>query len=718
MPLYTQDDHLIAVKTPLGKDELYLKSFHGEEEFSRLFRYELELWADTAAIDPKDIVGKNITVAIRFPDKSERFFNGIVRRFACLGTGDRFSSFRAEMVPELWFLTRTTDCKIFQEKKAPDIIQEVFESAHFKSFDISKLTGTYEPQEYCVQYRETDFNFVSRVMEQYGIFYFFRHEDGKHTMVLADSTSAYEDCLENDVTYRRNVAGNFDMLTGWEHEVAFTSGKWTHTDYCFETPKSNLKTDANTTVKLDGVKDYEVFDYPGEYAEKNEGEGLVRVRMEEEEVGHDIALGTSVCRSFTPGGKFKIREHLNPVEKGKTYVITSVTHTAGISGYPSGDSAGSFTYENSFQCVPENVVIRPVRLTPKPAIHGAQTAVVVGPRGEEIWPDKYGRVKVQFFWDRYGKKDDKSSCWIRCMQSSAGRGWGTMSIPRIGQEVVVTYLEGDPDRPLIVGLVYNADQMPAYTLPDEKTKSYVKTNTSTGGDGFNEIRFEDLKDQEQIFIHAERDLDVRVKNDARERVYGNRHEIIGSEKDGAKSGDQRIKIYQDQHLDILRDRVEHVEGNAQLMVGNGGASGGGKLDVVVEKQESRKIGPDGLHVTVEGDCNQKVGGGVSLTVGGDLQEKVTGNYAIQTDSGDVHIKGALNVVVEAGLQLTLKVGGNFVSITPMGVDIQGILVNINSGGSAGSGSGASPAEPQTAQEAAPTEPDMADDSNTGQKSCD
>ena len=289
-----------------------------------------------------------------------------------------------------------------------------------------------------------------------------------------------------------------------------------------------------------------------------------------------------------------------------------------------GGTAVSFTYTNSFQCVPDGVVMRPARITPKPAIHGAQTAVVVGPKGEEIWPDKYGRVKVQFFWDRYGKKDDKSSCWIRCLQSSAGRGWGTMSIPRIGQEVIVTYLEGDPDRPLIVGQVYNADQMPAYTLPDEKTKSYVKTNTSTGGDGFNEIRFEDRKDEEQIFIHAERNMDVRVKSDCPGTHRWQPPRDHRWRDGGQQGGDQRIKIYQDQHLDVMRNRVEHVEGNAQLMVGNGGASDGGKLDVVVEKQESRKIGPDGLHVTVEGDSNQKVGGAVSLTVGGDLQEKVTG----------------------------------------------------------------------------------------------
>jgi len=710
MPLYTQDDYLISVKTPLGKDVLYLKSFHGEESVSHLFHFSLELLSDESEIDPKKIVGKSLTVSVRFPDGTERFFNGIVNRFAYVGTGDRFSGYRAEVVPELWLLTRTADCKIFQEKKIPDILKAVFESAGFTNFDLGKLTGNYDPLEYCVQYSETDFNFVSRLMEQYGIFYFFKHEDGKHTMVVADSVSAYEDCDENEVTLRRNIAGHLDLLTQWQHQVEFCPGKYAHTDYNFEKPKSSLDSDTQTTVELDKVKDYEIFDYPGEYTEKAAGDNLVRQRMEQVEVAHDVASGSSICRSFRPGGKFRVKEHISKAESGKSYVITSIVHSAGIDELSGDHTAQQFTFSNSFQCVPDSVVLRPDRTTPKPIIQGAQTARVVGPAGEEIWPDKYGRVKVQFFWDRYGQEDDKSSCWIRCMQGSAGRGWGSMLIPRIGQEVVVTYLEGDPDRPLIVGQVYNADQMPAYTLPDEKTKSYLKTNSSSGGDGFNEIRIEDKKDEEQIFIHAERNLDTRVKKDRFERVLGNQHEIIGT----TEGGDRRVLVHQDQHVDIKRNCVEHVEGNLQLMVGGGD---GGKLEVVIEKQELRKIGPDGLHVTVEGDSNYKVDGSLSETVAGDHHETVTGDCALETSAGDIHIKGGMNVVVEATMQLTLKVGGNFVSITPMGVDIFGTLVNINSGGSAGSGPGASPNTPEEPQEAAPTKPDEADDSKTGQRSC-
>ena len=242
------------------------------------------------------------------------------------------------------------------------------------------------------------------------------------------------------------------------------------------------------------------------------------------------------------------------------------------------------TYHNSFTCVPDSVVLRPARLTPKPVVHGSQTAVVVGPSGEEIYPDKYGRVKVQFFWDREGKKDDKSSCWIRCMVPSAGRNWGFMSIPRVGQEVVVSYLEGDPDRPLITGQVYNADQMPAYTLPDEKTKTYLKTNSSKGGDGHNELRFEDKTGQRTGLLHAEKDMDTRVKNDVHVQIDGNRHETIGKD---SGSGDEHVLINKDKHLTIKGNQIEQTQGNYQMMVGGGS---GGNLDIVVEKQEAHSVG--------------------------------------------------------------------------------------------------------------------------------
>ena len=617
-------------------------------------------------------------------------------------------------MPALWLLTRTADCRIFQDKDIPAILKDVFGKYGISDYKFSP-TKSYPTREYCVQYRETAFNFVSRLMEQYGIFYFFQHDDGKHTLVLGDDVSAYVDCKEKEVSFRRNLPVNVDMITSWEHQFEYRPGKWTHTDYNFKTPKTDLKNDSTTIVDLPGNKSWEIFDYPGEYAEKPEGEALVRVRMEEDELPHDVVNGGGLCRSFTPGGKFTMKEHVSPGETGKKYVLTSVTHFASGPEYTTGTASKEDIYRNTFTCVPDSVLLRPARLTPKPVIQGSQTAVVVGPSGEEIYPDSYGRVKVQFFWDRAGKKDDKSSCWIRCTVPSAGRNWGFMSIPRIGQEVVVSYLEGDPDRPLITGQVYNADQMPAYTLPDEKTKSYLKSNSSKGGEGHNEIRFEDKQGSEQVYLHAEKDMDCRVKNDSREQIDGNRHRIVG--KDASHGGDQRELLYKDKHLKVKGNQIEQTEGNFKMMVGNGDASDGGNLDIVVEKQEAHSVGQGGLHLKVAGDVNEKFGGTLSQNIGMNVQQKVGMAYAVQAGQ-TVYINGGMTVVIEGGMQLSLVVGGSYVSITPIGVNIFGPLVNINSGGAAGSGSPPQPTDPTEAQQASPTKPDVADQSKSGKKSCD
>lgn len=755
---YTQAERPIAVETPLGKDVLLLKSFSGREEMSRLFSYDLEFLSENNAIDAKAIVAKNITFSVEFPDGSPRYFNGFVSRFAYCGRGDRLSRYKAQMVPWLWFLTRRSDCRIFQEKSLTDIIQEVLSNAGFTDFETTEIKGQHPTWEYCVQYRETDFNFISRLMEHEGIFYYFRHEQGKHTLVLCDQASAYKDCIDKEVQFAANLSGpeSTDHLTRWEHQYEFRTGAWAQTDYNFQDPTTDLLAQTKTVVKFDKNTNYEFFDYPGEYEKKDEGTDDTKLRMEEEEVASNVVVGSSHCRSFSPGSKFKIKKHHCPSEVGKGYALVAVEHSASIgeASYLTGGDLSGYGYHNSFTCIPDSVVFRPVRLTPKPLVHGSQTALVVGPPGEEIYPDKYGRVKVQFYWDRKGKKDEKSSCWIRCAQSAAGNGWGAMFIPRIGQEVVVSYLEGDPDRPLITGVVYNADQMPPYALPDEKTKSYIKSNTSQGGEGYNEIRFEDKQDQEQIFIHAERNMDLRVKQDAMELVLNNRHQIVGNDEQG-KVGDQRELVFQDKHQNIKRHQVEHIEGNHQLMIGNGESGDGGRLDLFIEKQAGLYIGQSGSSIVIDGNTQQKVGGNSSLSVAGNRNEKIDGNQSL-TVMGDrkekvasqslttdqdqhtkvgmnhaleagmaIHIKAGTTLVLEAGVQLSLKAGGSFIDIGPAGVSISGVpLVNINSGGAAGSGSGAQPKSPDAPevpskgdiQQAAPTKPDEADDSKSGQKS--
>ena len=644
-----QDPRSLAVATPLGEDVLVLTRFEAREEISRLFSLQLEMVSERTSIEPSVIVGQNVTVAIKTDTETKRYFNGYVKRFTTGYDEKNKTVFRAEVVPWTWFLSRTSDCRIFQNLTAPQIIEKIFGDLGFTDFELD-IRGEHKEWEYCVQYRETDFDFISRLMEHEGIFYFFRHENGKHTMVLADRESSYKPLLEDKVRCplsRHEVAN--DRIDEWEHQFEFVTGKWTQTDYDFKKPKVSLASTVNTIVELPGINSFERYDYPGQYVERRVGDTETRTRMEETEVGYDVVRGTGTYRSFVPGGTFTLVEHSAENEQGKSYVLTTVYHSASADNYGTGD--GGSHYSNRFECIPDTVVFRPARLTPIPKVVGVQTAVVVGPSGEEIYCDEFGRIKVQFHWDREGKSNENSSCWIRCMQSSAGNTWGTVFLPRIGQEVVVDFLEGDPNRPIVIGLAYNAIQMPHYKLPDEKSKSYIKTNSTPGGSGHNEIRFEDKAGKEQIFIRGQKDFDQRVLNMSREFVGADRHSIV--------KGNQKAKVDADNHLTVGGKQLEKIDGDMSLQVGMKRHTKVGMVDASEAGQE-------------------------------------------------IHLKAGMKVIIEAGMQISLKGPGGFIDIGPAGVTIQGTMVKVNSGGSAGSGSGAKPVAPET--------PDEADDSKSGRKS--
>ncbi|MFO0948996.1 MAG: type VI secretion system tip protein TssI/VgrG [Planctomycetota bacterium] len=722
MPTYTQTNRRLVLTTPLGTDALLLTSFRGEDRISRLFHFQLEMLSEQDAIDPASIVGQNVTVGIKLADgETQRYFNGFVSRFSAGGKTRGLRRYSAEIVPWLWFLTQTADCRIFQEKTVVEIVQQIFGDLGFTSFEIGEIKGSHPKREYCVQYRETDFNFVSRLLEQEGIFYFFRHEQGKHTLVLADQKQAHKWCAEKDVEqdYTASSIPNVDRINDWHHDFAFVPGKWAQTDYNFQkfpartskTPSSLLMTNETSVVKLKVKNDYEVYDYPGEYETTAEGKTYTKVRMEAEEATHDVVNGSSTCKTFNAGSKFNISKHDSQNEVGKAYVLTAVRHDANEpADYMTGSSASPFEYANSFRCIPESVTFRPERITPKPAIYGTQTAVVTGPPGEEIFPDKYGRVKVQFFWDREGVRDEKTSCFVRCAQTSAGKNWGAMFIPRIGQEVVVTYLEGDPDRPLITGVVYNDDQMPPYALPAEKTKSTIKTNSSPGGDGFNEIRFEDKKGAEQIFVHAQRNMDLRVRNDLMETVVGERHMITGYEKDGQNKGDQYELIHGNRYVKVRTDQHEQIEGNYYLTVGLG--ENGGDFEFYIDNQKSEYV---------KNDSYLEVGGSYCMYVESDISMDcanlhLNANGLIAMEAGEeIHIKSTQKIVIE-GMQVSIKSGGNFIDIGPSGVSIKGSMVLINSGGAAAEGSGCEPTVFESISPTAPPPPTPADNAKTGKKS--
>jgi type VI secretion system secreted protein VgrG len=677
-----QHERLLTVQVAsLGSDDLLVTGLMGHEEVSALFSFKLNLISDVPEkIVLNNIVGKNVTIGLMLRDESYRHFNGFVSRFSAGGRdygGDqRFTHYRAEVVPWLWFLSRTADCRIFQEKTVPEIIEQIFKDLGFQDFRFD-LNRSYTKWDYCVQYRETDFHFVSRLMEQEGIFYFFEHENGKHTLVMADATSAYNPC-PNQTKARFFREGGFadreDTVNAWEVDQEFRPGKYTLRDYHFQMPSKNLEVAEPTKFNVGGNSKFEVYDFPGEYAQRfnkpderlgkvePEGRTVVGLRMEEEETPHLVHYGASICRAFTAGKRFELIEPPHSVSSGP-YVLTSVQHSATqpaefVSG---GDgSASDASYTNTFTCIPADVVFRPSRITPRSIVQGPQTAVVVGPKGEEIYTDKYGRVKVQFHWDREGKKDENSSCWVRVAQIWAGKRWGASFWPRIGQEVVVDFLEGDPDQPIIVGSVYNAEQMPPYQGdgPDSKHKSDnkvtgFKTNSTKGGRGFNELRFDDTKDKEQIFIHAERNMDIRVKKDRMESVGGSRHLTVGGEK--------REKVGGNKHVHVSGELLHWVE-------------------------------KDDHHI-----------------IGGDLVEEFQKNHA-QVVSAEYWLK-ANRVIIEAESEICLMVGGNFVRINASGVAIEGTLVNINCGNVPSSGAPAS-----GLQSKGPEDPAAADNAVSGSKS--
>lgn len=757
----------------------YLDSFTGHEELSRLFNFQLSLSSRTSDSihTPDEMIYKPAAIQFQVEEHDKRTIKGYISRFAIEYPEDKDIQFRAELVPWVWFLTQTSDCRIFENKTIPEIVEEVFQSDPIASMAKFKLDlkKDYPKLEYCVQYRETDFDFVSRLLEQAGIFYFFDHSgegDNSDTMVLADDSQSYYDFLyEGKIKFRMSTSSAHvgqDELLDWEHRYEFITGKWTHSDHTFKAPYQNFEssseTNADNSALQSNFKKYEKYDHPGPFVDSessgqaaSQSSNLAKVRIGEEETPFDQISASGLCRAFAAGGKFQLESDRAVQDDQKKFVVTSIHHQGRNPGYRSGDSKG-VSYSNSFTCIPDTVTFLPPRITRKPTVSGIQTATVVGPKGEEIYCDEFGRIKALFHWARPENEDrkfpdDQISCWVRVAHNSAGKKWGFMSIPRIGQEVVVDFIDGDPDRPLVVGSVFNSTQEVAYPLPDEKARTYFKTNSTPGGKGFNELMFDDKADSERLFMHAQKDMDVRVLNDSRNRTFGNRSQIIGWEKDGSKGGSQWEMIYEDKEINVKRHQVEHIEGNHTYMLGNGEAGDGGNLAVVVEKSAAIKVGSDGVDLTIEGNAKTKVEGSQSLTVDKDLKQKsnslhytVDGEFATKTsgkissqtsdsyhskasmdiaeEAGmNVHIKAGMNMVLEAGISLTLKVGGNFINIGPAGVFITGTLVNINSGGAAGSGSGASPTNPKNPDdpnanvtEAEPKEPDMAHDEDTGFKS--
>jgi type VI secretion system secreted protein VgrG len=667
----------VKIYTPLGKDVLLLRGFQGTEEISDLFQFELDIYSENRSIPLASIVGKRATLEFPVAGSPSTYLNGIFSSFSQGGTelvetpngSVTLAIYRGTMVPWLWFLTCTADCRIFQNKKVPEIIQQIFDDLGFKDYKL-QLSGDFHPREYCVQYRESSFNFISRLMEEEGIFYFFEHEKEKHYLVLADNPGAFKTCQACPTAYYHRLeagAQTDELVKEFYVRQMVRPGQYALRDFNFETPTSTPQLEVQLSGKDE--RHLEIYDYPGKYAQHGEGDRLVRIRLEEGETPLYEATGGGNCLGFVSGSRFDLKDHYRR-DLNRGYTLVSLSHQFDqTNSFRSSADTGSFSFEykNQFRCIAAQIPFRPARKTPIPFVRGTQTAIVVGPDGEEIHVDKYGRVKVQFHWDREGKYNEDSSCWIRVAQNWAGKQWGMIMLPRIGQEVIVDFLEGNPDRPIITGRVYNAESMPPYNLPNEHTKSTIKSYSSKGGDGFNEIRFEDKKGDEQLFMHAEKDFDLHIKNDRREWIGNDRHLIVQQ--------DRYSEVDRHEHFLTKGDRVEEIQTDHHLKI----------------------AGKEAIEIT----------GSRSVKVTGDVAEKFSQNHSEEAGM-NLYLKAGMNVVIEAGIGLTIKAGSNFLTINPMGIQMQGTLVMINSGGAALSGTAGNLVSPKAIKAAL-----VADDAKPG-----
>ena len=562
------------------------------------------------------------------------------------------------------------------------------------------LTKTYRKRDYCVQYRESDFNFVQRLMEEEGIYYFFKHTDNSHTLVLADSYSGHEPFPHySSIDYfppSDNAVREKDHIHDWHVSRDVQPGKYVVMDYDFIKPRAALKT--QYVQKRNFPKsDYEMFDYPGGFTVTGDGDHYARTRLESLQAQHERLNGAGNARGLACGSLFKLAGYPRK-DQNKEHLIVAATHRLQAGDYETGAQGSEEEYRCSFAAIDSKEPFRAPITTRKPVVGGPQTATVVGPGGEEIFTDKYGRVKVQFHWDREGARDEKSSCWIRVSQAQAGKNWGWMSLPRIGQEVVVDFLEGDPDQPLITGRVYNQDNMPPFELPANKTQSGLRTRSSLNGtaDNCNEIRFEDKKGSEQLFIHAEKNQDIEVENDETHFVGHDRTKTVDHDEITHVKHDRTETVDNNENITIGKDRTESVGSNESISIGSSRTESVGKDEsITIASNRSESVGSD-ESVSIGKDQTVSVGNSRTLSVGKDESISVAAN---RTDSigkneettvgkdrrvsvaNDDALSVGKRLLIDAGDQITIQTGSASITMKKDGtIVIKGKDITLDASG--------------------------------------
>jgi type VI secretion system secreted protein VgrG len=703
MDAYNQEHRLLRIDSVLGKDHVLLVSLRGRDAISSCFSYGLELASTDASISPDKVLGTSATIWLNDAAGLSAPVNGIIAEFAMTQRGGRgLSMYRLRLVPSLWVLTRTSDCRIFQDKAVQQIVDQVL-----SDFGVSKkswrLNGEHQKRDYCVQYRETAHDFICRLLEEEGIYFYFLHDDSSHTVVFSDNNRGLTKCANTKIVASPEV-GAMGGIWEWENTYRFRTSQWALGDYNFETPSTSLTTNKRTVNTVLAKQKFEKFDYPGRYQAKGPGDTATKLRIEYEEAAYQEVAGEGACVGFDAGAYFTV-VNAEGQDKGKEYLLTSVEHTAQDWSLISQDAKPA-TYTNRFTCAPRSVPYRPEAKTQCPRIHGTQTAVVTGPAGEEIFTDKYGRIKVQFFWDRQGKKDEHSSCFVRVAQSWAGRSFGTWFLPRIGQEVVVTFLEGDPDRPLVVGSVYNAEMTVPFALPANKTQSGLRTHSSMGGSAANcnEFRFEDKKGSEMVTLHAEKDLETQTEHDATHwvghdettTIDNNRTEMVHANETITIDKNRTETVHMNETVNVDLNRSHTVTLVDTLTVGAarvhtvGAAEAitvGAAQTITVGAVQATTVGAsqstevaDNRSVSVGKDQSISVGGNETISVEGNESVSVSKDRSTSIGQNET-LQVGKNIAITAGDEIVLKTGSATITMKKNGdITIEGKQITIKGSG--------------------------------------
>ncbi|MBI3776148.1 MAG: type VI secretion system tip protein VgrG [Gammaproteobacteria bacterium] len=671
-----------------AKATFKLAKLEGSEGISFPFEYTLELVSEDPDIDFSQIISKTGVVKfISDGDNVERYIHGMIADFALVDQGKRLTTYTARLVPHLWNLTQMADCRIFQATATPDIIKKILDDAKIAS-DSYKIDckETYALRDYCVQYRESDLSFISRLMEEEGIFYYFEHSDDKHLLVIADKATTHKEIGKPAKVLYQKPSGSVaaeDTVYPFSYAEGVRTGGVMVNDYLFRKPALNLRTKQDYKLNAD----LEVYDFPGRFPVTDKGDDasatgtrLAKVRMEAAQVSRAVGKGQSDCMRLTAGFRFTLDQHGRKALNQDYLLIYVKLRAEQPSVYEEGATGKGSSFHNEFACIPASVAFRSMRLADKPTIAGAQTAIVTGPSGEEIYVDEFGRVKVQFHWDREGKNDEKSSCWLRVSQLWAGAGWGAMFIPRIGHEVIVEFLDGDPDRPIITGRVYHGTNLPPYKLPDEKTKSTIKSDSTKGGGGSNELRFEDKKGSEEVYLHAQKDWTIAVGNDKNQDIGHDETLHVGNDRSKNVDKNQTETIGENKTISVGKDHSESIGGGATITVGkNEDVNIGDNYGLSVGKGMTVTVGKS-LSETVSDGADISIGKDLSLTVGKGLLGSIGKNMSLDIKE-NAQIAVGKDTVIDSGDSLLLKCGSASISLKKDGtITIEGKNITLKGSG--------------------------------------